>query len=99
MPASTDLSTPNKARDHARAQAGTIIRAMPTIPASAANNLPPEINANDVTWDETPAPGEYCAKVPRRGSRLRLTNLEGDGCINLLAFNADRPIERLNVAD
>jgi urea carboxylase-associated protein 2 len=100
MAASThNLSTPDKAREHARKQAGTVVRAMPTIPASAAKNLPPGVNASDVLWDETIDGGEYCARVLKRGSRLRLVNLDGDGCANFLAYNADRPIERLNVAD
>lgn len=83
-----DLSTPNKARDHARAMAGTVITAMPTIPAPA-----------DLIWDETLGAGEYCARVLARGSRVRFCNLAGDGCINLLVLNADLPIERMNVAD
>ena len=95
----TDLSDPYKAREHARSQAGTKVRAMPTIPASAAINLPDGVSVADVVWDETLAGGNYAARVLKRGTRLRLTNLEGDGCVNLLAFNADRPIERLNVAD
>ncbi len=99
MSAPTDLTTPEKAREHARAQGGTVIRAMPTIPASAAKDLPVGIKNDDVVWDETIAGGEYCARVLQRGRRLRLINLDGDGCINLLVFNADRPIERLNVAD
>ncbi len=99
MPATADLSTPNKARDHARSQAGTIVRAMPTIPASGARDLPPDVSAKDVIWDETIAGGEYCARALKRGSRLRLTNLDGDGCANFLVYNADRPIERLNIAD
>lgn len=94
-----DLSTPDKAREHAHSQAGTVILAMPTIPASAARNLPPNVTPADVVWDETIAGGEYCARVLERGTRLRLTNLDGDGCISLLVFNADHPIERLNVAD
>jgi hypothetical protein len=72
---------------------------MPTIPASAAKNLPPGVDAADVLWDETIDAGEYCARVLKRGSRLRLTNLDGDGCANVLLYNADRPIERFNVAD
>jgi hypothetical protein len=99
MPATDNLSTPMKAREHARAQAGTVIRAMPTIPASSAKDLPPGVSPNDVLWDETLAAGEYAARVLKRGTRVRLTNLDGDACANLLAFNADRPIERLNVAD
>jgi urea carboxylase-associated protein 2 len=88
-----------KARDHARSQAGARVRAMPTIPASGAKDLPAGVKSADVLWDETIDAGEYCARILKRGSRLRLTNLEGDGCVNFLVFNADRPVERLNVAD
>jgi uncharacterized protein len=96
---SSDLSNPMKAREHARAQAGVTVRAMPTIPASGAMNLPAGVSAADVLWDETIGGGEYCARMLKRGTRLRMTNLEGDGCVSFLVFNADRPIERLNVAD
>ncbi|HEX8915219.1 MAG TPA: urea amidolyase associated protein UAAP1 [Humisphaera sp.] len=95
----SDLSDPYKARAHARAQAGTKVRAMPTIPASAATDLPAGVPAADVVWDETLAAGGYAARVLKRGTRLRFTNVAGDACANLLVFNADRPIERLNVAD
>jgi urea carboxylase-associated protein 2 len=95
----TTLSDPYKAREHARAQAGTVVRAMPTIPASAAQDLPPGVRSSDVLWDETLAGGDYAARVLKRGTRLRLTNVGGDGCVGFLAFNADRPFERLNVAD
>jgi urea carboxylase-associated protein 2 len=93
------LSTPMKARDHARAQAGTRVAAMPTIPASMARDLPAGVVSNDVVWEETLAAGDYGARILKRGTRIRLTNLRGDCCANLLACNADRPIERLNVAD
>ena len=37
---------------------------------------------------------------PASSPRLTLpNNLEGDACANVLLFNADRPIERLNIAD
>jgi urea carboxylase-associated protein 2 len=93
------LSTPLKAREHARAQAGTRVRAMPTLPASAATDLPPGVGPGNILWDETLAAGDYASRILQRGSRLRLTNLDGDCCANFLAYNADRPIERLNVAD
>jgi urea carboxylase-associated protein 2 len=79
--------------------AGTVIRNMPTIPASAAKDLPAGISSQDILWEETIGPGEYCSRVLRRGSRVRLTNLGGDACVNFLVLNADHPIERLNVAD
>ena len=95
----TDLSTPLRARDHARAQGNTRVRAMPTIPASSATDLPPGVAPADVVWDETLDAGEYCARILKRGTRARLVNVEGDACANVLVYNADRPIERLNVAD
>jgi len=94
-----DLSDPYKARAHARSKHGTVIGAMPTIPVSSAKNLPLDVVAADLLWDETIGAGEYCSRVLRRGSRLRLINLNGDGCVNFLVFNADHPVERLNIAD
>lgn len=94
-----DLSTPDKARAHARAMAGTVVRAMPTIPASNARDLPSGVFPSSVIWDETLAGGGYASRVLKRGTRVRLTDLDGDACANLLVYNADRPIERLNVAD
>lgn len=94
-----DLSTPDKARDHARAMAGTIIENMPTIPASAAKNLPAGVISDAVVWEETLGPGEYAGRILKRGTRVRLANLQGDGCVQLLVLNADHPIERLNIAD
>lgn len=99
MASQTALATPDKARQHALSQAGTVIRAMPTIPAQNAKDLPDGVNSADVVWDETIAGGEYCARVLKRFTRLRIVNLDGDACVNLLVYNADRPIERLNVAD
>lgn len=94
-----DLSDPYKARAHARAMHGTVIAAMPTVPVSSAKDVPVDVPKAELVWDETLAAGEYGARVLNRGSRLRLINLQGDGCINFLVYNADRPIERLNVAD
>ncbi len=94
-----DTSTPSKARDHARAQAGTVAETQPMIPATAAKDLPTGVKSSDVIWDETIPGGGYSSRVLPRGARLRITNLKGDGCANLLIYNADHPIERLNAAD
>ena len=99
MAQATDLSTPLRARDHARSQGGTRVRGMPTIPASDAADLPAGVSPSDVVWDETLEAGEYCSRVLKRGTRVRLINVEGDACANVLLYNADRPIERLNIAD
>ena len=95
----TTTADPKGARAHARAMAGTRVPYMPTVPASAAASPPPGVAATDLLWEETLAPGGYGARELRRGSRLRLVDLEGDACVSLLLFNAERPIERLNVAD
>lgn len=94
-----DQSTPHQAREHARGRADAESRLMPTIPASAARDLPAGIDSADVVWDETIGAGGYTSRVLKRGTRLRLINLEGDACVSLLVFSADRPTERLNVAD
>ncbi|TRO66025.1 urea amidolyase associated protein UAAP1 [Streptomyces sp. IB201691-2A2] len=85
------------ARAHARAQEGTRADAMPVVPASAWPAPPCE--AGHLVWAETVAGGNYTHKVLARGTELRLTDLKGDACAHLLLFAADRPWERLNVAD
>ncbi|WP_410578975.1 DUF1989 domain-containing protein [Amycolatopsis sp. lyj-108] len=92
-------STTYGARDHARAQAGTVTEAMPAIPASTWPDPPPGIDPAKLVWAETVAGGGYTHKVLARGTELRLTDVEGDACAHLLLFNADQPWERLNVAD
>lgn len=99
MTTSGSTADPAGARAHARAMAGTRVEAMPTIPASAATDLPPGVEPGDVVWDETLAAGGYAARVLRRGARLRLNDLHGDAAVSMLVFNAERPVERLNVAD
>lgn len=92
-------ATTRGARDHARAMAGTRVDAMPTIPSSAATDLPPRVAAGDVIWDEVVAGGGYTSVVLPRGGHLRIEDIDGDGCAGLLLHRADRPAERLNVAD
>jgi urea carboxylase-associated protein 2 len=91
--------TTRAAREHARAQAGTAAEAMPILPASSWPEPPQGVDPETLTWAETVAGGGYASKVLARGTTLRLTDLEGDACANLLLFNADQPWERLNVAD
>lgn len=87
------------ARDHARSQAGTVVEAMPTIPATGWPTPPAGVDAQDLVWAETVAGGGYTHKVLARGTELELTDVDGDACAHLLLFNADAPWERLNVAD
>jgi urea carboxylase-associated protein 2 len=95
----SDTANPYAAQAHARAQAGTRAEAMPTVPATAAVDLPDGVASADVIWDETIAPGGYAGRQVARGTRLRLTDLAGDASASLLLFNAERPVERLNIAD
>ena len=96
---SPSTADPKGARDHARAMAGTRVAAMPTVPASDADNLPDGVPAADMVWEETIAAGGYSSKELRRGTRLRLIDLDGDACVSIQIFNAERTTERLNVAD
>jgi uncharacterized protein len=96
---STSTSTTHGARDHARAQGGTRIDTMPTLPASSWPAPPAGVAPDDLTWAEVVAGGDYTNKVIARGTTLRLTDLAGDACAHVLLFNADQPWERLNVAD
>jgi urea carboxylase-associated protein 2 len=95
----SETSTTRGARDHARAQGGTVVEAMPTLPASAWPSPPGAVAAADLTWAEVVAGGNYTNKVVARGTTIRLTDLAGDACAHLLLLNADQPWERLNVAD
>lgn len=91
--------TTHGARDHARAQAGTVVETMPVLPASSFPDPPEGVDPGRLTWAETVAGGGYTSKVLARGTTLRLTDLQGDACAHLLLYNADQPWERLNVAD
>lgn len=90
---------PYGAQAHARAMAGTAVQSMPVVPATAAVGLPSGVPAEAAVWEETIAGGGYAARQLARGTRLRLVDLSGDGCVSLLVFNAERSVERLNVAD
>lgn len=89
----SQTADPYGARAHARAMAGTVVEAMPVVPAAAADAPGP------VAWEETIAAGGYASRRLARGTRLRLIDLHGDACASLLLFNAENPLERLNVAD
>jgi urea carboxylase-associated protein 2 len=92
------LADPMAAREHARAMAGTTVEAMPRVPP-VAGDLPADVAAADLLWEETIAAGGYATRRLARGSRLRLIDLAGDACASVLIYNAEMPGERLNVAD
>jgi uncharacterized protein YcgI (DUF1989 family) len=91
--------TTYSARDHARAQAGGVVEAMPVLPASRWPDPPAGVLADDLVWAETVAGGGYASKVVAAGTAVRLRDVEGDACAHVLLYNADAPWERLNAAD
>ena len=78
---------------------GTRIADMPTVPARTVTDVPDGATPESMLWEETLGAGGYGAKELGPGARLRLIDLEGDACVSMLVFNAERPTERLNVAD
>ena len=100
---SYETSTPDSARAHARAQVDSPealrVRTRPVLPVTEATDLPSHVSVRDLVWDETLGAGGYSSRVLERGTRVRIESLEGDACVALLAYNADHPAERLNVAD
>lgn len=99
MTPSSGTADPKGAREHARALAGTRVEAMPTVPAHSSADLPEGVQAEAMLWEETLGAGGYASRELGRGARLRLIDLQGDACVSMLVFNAERPFERLNVAD
>ncbi|RJQ82015.1 DUF1989 domain-containing protein [Pseudonocardiaceae bacterium YIM PH 21723] len=95
----SSTATPEQAREHARAQAGTAAEAMPIIPAATYDSPPSGVDASALTWVEIVPGNGYTHKVLARGTRLRLTDVDGAACAHVLLYNADQPWERLNVAD
>ncbi len=72
---------------------------MPTVPAANVSDVPPGATADTMLWEETVDAGGYAAKELRAAARLRLVDLRGEACVSMLVFNAERPSERLNIAD
>ncbi|WP_333585302.1 urea amidolyase associated protein UAAP1 [Phenylobacterium sp.] len=95
----SSTADPKSAQAHARAQGGTRVQSMPTLPPGEGPERPADVAPEDMVWAETLAPGGYGAKRLARGARLRLTDIDGDACASMLVFNAESPVERLNVAD
>jgi len=96
---SNNTADPYGAQAHARAMAGTVVEAMPTLPPSRAVDRPGEVAPDDMLWSETIGGGGYAARRLPQGARLRMTDMDGDACLSMLIFNAENPVERLNVAD
>ena len=53
----------------------------------------------DILFEETLAPGATWSHVLKRGTALRLTDGEGGANVGAILYNADCPVERLNIPD
>ena len=95
----SETATLTQARAHARAQAGLAAQTLRTVPPSDATDLPPGVVGQTVIWDETVDVGGYCGIRLPRCAQVRVSDLVGDACVNVVVYNARQPNERLNVAD
>lgn len=98
-PASGQTATTLGARDHARAQDGTVVEHMPTVPPSSFRPVPDGLDPSRLVWAERIAPGGYAHRVVAPGTTVRLSDVESDACAHVVLFRADQPWERLCVAD
>lgn len=54
---------------------------------------------NDFLWEETIPGGNHWSGVLRRGTTLRLTDLEGGANVSALFYNREEKLERYNMPD
>ena len=92
----SETATLEAARAHARAQADAA--ALAAAGASQAA-VPDGVSDEQILWRSRVGGGNYESTVLRRGDVLRLVDVDGDACVQLLLFRKDNPAERLNVAD
>ncbi|QTE29179.1 urea amidolyase associated protein UAAP1 [Pengzhenrongella sicca] len=76
-----------------------IAPAVSAAPTIAWPEPPQGLDADRLVWAETVRGNGYTHFEVARGTTLRITDLEGDACAHLLAYHADVPAERLNVAE
>ena len=55
--------------------------------------------ADEVLFEETLQPGAAWSHILKRGTALRLTDVEGGANVGAIFYNADCPVERLNIPD
>lgn len=56
-------------------------------------------NPESVLWDEVIPGGNHWSGLMRRGTALRITDLEGGANISALFYNAEDKLERYNLSD
>lgn len=55
--------------------------------------------AKNILFEETVPPGAAWSHILKRGTSLRLTDTEGGANVGAIFYNADCPVERLNIPD
>lgn len=55
--------------------------------------------ADDILFEETMMPGAAWSHILKRGTALRLTDLEGGANVGAILYHAEWPVERLNLPD
>jgi uncharacterized protein len=56
-------------------------------------------NANNILWEETLPAGTHWSGLIRRGTALRITDLEGGANLSALFYNPEDKLERYNMPD
>jgi uncharacterized protein len=72
-----------------------MVQTVAAVPNGTLEAIAPEL----ILLDEKLPGGAYWHGIIKRGNTLRITDLEGSQGVSLVCYNADSPIERLNVAD
>jgi len=54
---------------------------------------------NSVLWEETIRPGAAWSHVLKRGTALRLVDVEGGANVGAIFYNFECPVERYNMPD
>jgi urea carboxylase-associated protein 2 len=55
--------------------------------------------ADNILFEEVLQPGSAWTHILKRGTALRLTDLEGSANVGAIFYNSDCPVERLNIPD
>lgn len=66
---------------------------------SLSNQTTASLDPNLILIEENIRGGDYWTGIIKRGNTLRITDLKGSHGVSMLCYNADNPLERLNVAD
>ena len=61
--------------------------------------MPTTLPPAEILFEETLHPGATWSHILKRGTALHLTDQEGGANVGALLYNADCPVERLNIPD